>query len=657
MTGVLAASIWQRAGLESLVLTLLIAVVLSWVVWRWRRSGTVMRCVMVSLLAHLLLLLYACRIQWGPAWQGGEGGLLTIRLRDDPDEPLAPSSAPQEAQDASALAPHAASRDDLAAAKSPAAQESREEASSRDEEPVPEAAAHKPVEADAPIAKSEPTSEASRTSREPHEPSQPLPAAAEIASVQTPPKADTEPATTAADAGAAGSKHVALDPPPPAEPSTAAALQSVSEGASLPPAFPFEPLPASSWMPRTAATPPPTAAPLPHDALPPEPLTPQSQLAATRPEKAVVPLVLQARLAGDRLAVAQGWGATPQSEAAVAAALDWLARTQSPDGRWNAAAFGAGRETRTLGHDRQGAGARADTGITALALLAFLGTGQTHLSGPHQGVVRQGLAFLVASQAADGSLAGSAELFAAMYCHGMASLALAEAYALTGDPQLYPPLRRALDYTLVAQHVGGGWRYQPHDPGDMSQFGWQVMALKAGGLGGLSIPPAADQRMRRFLRSCAAGVQGGLASYRPGERPSRTMTAEALVCRWLLDEALPPGATAEATGFLLEELPGQGPANFYYWYYGTLALFPQQGPAWQRWNAALQRELIQRQRSDGWMAGSWDPTDLWGGYGGRVYSTALAALCLEVYYRYLPQEGTAPPSRLTDRLLVPPVPR
>jgi hypothetical protein len=135
------------------------------------------------------------------------------------------------------------------------------------------------------------------------------------------------------------------------------------------------------------------------------------------------------------------------------------------------------------------------------------------------------------------------------------------------------------------------------------------------------------------------------------------MTAEAWVCRWLVDEELPPEVAAEARAYLMEELPGQGPANFYYWYYGTLALFPQQGPAWQRWNAALQRELLSRQRADGWTAGSWDPTDLWGGYGGRVYSTALAALCLEVYYRYLPHEGASPPSRLTDRLLVPPVPR
>ena len=32
--------------------------------------------------------------------------------------------------------------------------------------------------------------------------------------------------------------------------------------------------------------------------------------------------------------------------------------------------------------------------------------------------------------------------------------------------------------------------------------------------------------------------------------------------------------------------------------------------------------------------GSWDPDCAWGGVGGRVYSTAMVALCLEVYHRY-----------------------
>src|SRR5262249_49500385 len=137
-----------------------------------------------------------------------------------------------------------------------------------------------------------------------------------------------------------------------------------------------------------------------------------------------VPEPLRARVAADRLKAAQPFGASPQSEAAVAAALNWLAPAQSENGRWGADSFRAGRETRPiLGQDRRGTGAEADMGISGLALLAFLGSGETHLQGEHREVVQCGLEFLLANQATDGNLAGRAELFAAMYCHGMATLA------------------------------------------------------------------------------------------------------------------------------------------------------------------------------------------------------------------------------------------
>ena len=177
------------------------------------------------------------------------------------------------------------------------------------------------------------------------------------------------------------------------------------------------------------------------------------------------------------------------TEAAVQAALHWLAANQGEDGRWDCSLHGGGREMKTLGHDRGGAGGEADTAVTGLAILAFLGAGQTHVDGPHATSVRRGLEFLVRSQAADGNLAGRAELFARMYCHGMATLAMSEAYGMTGDSGLRPCLERALGYTIRAQHpVTGGWRYQPGDEGDTSQLGWQLMSLHSAELAGLPIP-------------------------------------------------------------------------------------------------------------------------------------------------------------------------
>ncbi len=73
--------------------------------------------------------------------------------------------------------------------------------------------------------------------------------------------------------------------------------------------------------------------------------------------------------------------------------------------------------------------------------------------------------------------------YAKMYCHGIATLALAEAYAMTHDPLIAGPLRDAVKYTWNAQDArSGGRRYLPGHPGDLSQFGckpWPCAAPSA----------------------------------------------------------------------------------------------------------------------------------------------------------------------------------
>jgi hypothetical protein len=162
------------------------------------------------------------------------------------------------------------------------------------------------------------------------------------------------------------------------------------------------------------------------------------------------------------------------------------------------------------------------------------------------------------------------------------------------------------------------------------------MALRSAQFAGVEVSATTRQLNTHFLRSVLHGKSGGLASYRPLQQPSRTMTAEALVCRAFLKWPRNEAAIQEGVNFVMGELPGSGKKNFYYWYYGSLALHQVQGSQWQRWNEALQRELLRLQRHQGEQAGSWDPDTVWGAYGGRAYSTAMAALCLEVYYRYLP---------------------
>ena len=56
------------------------------------------------------------------------------------------------------------------------------------------------------------------------------------------------------------------------------------------------------------------------------------------------PEIYKLRTAPDRLGAAQRHGASPETEAAVKAALKWLADNQKSDGRWSARETGAGQE-------------------------------------------------------------------------------------------------------------------------------------------------------------------------------------------------------------------------------------------------------------------------------------------------------------------------
>ena len=180
-------------------------------------------------------------------------------------------------------------------------------------------------------------------------------------------------------------------------------------------------------------------------------------------------------------------GGTRQSERAVAAALNWLARHQSPDGSWSLTAYkarckdasctGRGQNRRTL-RRRHG-----------LGLLPFLAAGQTHESkGPYKQNIYAGIAYLVKNQKNRRRPAdGPGEL---MYDHGLASIALCECYGMTGDKLVGRAAQAALNFIVEAQDpAGGGWRYEPRMPGDTSVVGWQIMALKSGKMAHLTVNP------------------------------------------------------------------------------------------------------------------------------------------------------------------------
>lgn len=441
-------------------------------------------------------------------------------------------------------------------------------------------------------------------------------------------------------------------PPASADPSTATSESDLDRESSAPLNSPLEaePLrPTDSELDSKAATglqplkPSPVPAELVrNDSLPPTKLpearrheVPPAPKWPARPESISISFA-ERRPENRELALAAR-GGTAETEQAVQKALIWLANKQSNDGRWDPRLTGGGIERQDLGQDRRGAGSRADNGITGLALLAFLAAGHTHQSGEFQMNVARGLEFLLRTQNADGFLGGQSQNFERTYCHSMAMLALSEAYAMTGDRRLLAGLEAAVNYSVRNQNpIDGGWRYQPGESGDMSQFGWKVLALHSAQQAGVRAPDSTWSGMNRFLQLCTRGTYQGIGAYRPKEKESPTMTAEALVCRFLLQREVAAATIDEASRYLLRHPPQGRAINYYYWYYGTLALYHSGGESWQTWNRQLQAILLERQLAQGPDVGSWPAEGMWAGYGGQVFSTAMATLCLEVYYRYLP---------------------
>jgi hypothetical protein len=166
------------------------------------------------------------------------------------------------------------------------------------------------------------------------------------------------------------------------------------------------------------------------------------------------------------------------------------------------------------------------------------------------------------------------------------------------------------------------------------------MMLKSAREVGVAVPEDARTGALAWLQKVAQGRSGGLAIYRPNEgyRVTPTMTAEAWACRQFFDVGGPGPASDEAAAYLMQHGPDRDPFNLYYWYYATLAMYQHGGDNWVLWNARVRDQLVRRQERGGHADGSWDPRlckDKHDSLGGRVYTTALAALTLEVYYRYL----------------------
>ncbi|VTU01350.1 Uncharacterized protein OS=Blastopirellula marina DSM 3645 GN=DSM3645_18766 PE=4 SV=1: Prenyltrans_2 [Gemmataceae bacterium] len=332
-------------------------------------------------------------------------------------------------------------------------------------------------------------------------------------------------------------------------------------------------------------------------------------------------------------------GGNEASERAVALGLAWLARQQKQDGGWTY--DGSSKDERVA--------------ATGMALLPFLAAGETHQRGKrYQKTVASGLQFLLRNCPLSGNNAG--RMSGNMYAHAIGALALCEAYGMTRDRGLLLAAgQAAINHIVRAQAANGSWGYSPGSAGDTSIVGWQLQALKAAILGkDIVVPAATMKKAVDFLNLAGAGSRKAMYGYadNAGAAPGTSLTAVGLLSRYYIDGWGPDNAgMAEGVTGLMKKAPVKTAAvpKMYFYYYATQVVHFFEGDEWRTWNegpkgadgvrkGGMRDWLVGVQvKKDGPNLGSFDPDGDWIGRScGRLGTTAMCLLTLEVYYRNLP---------------------
>ncbi len=356
------------------------------------------------------------------------------------------------------------------------------------------------------------------------------------------------------------------------------------------------------------------------------------------------------RRGGRRNLRAGGGGRKTQS--AVDLALEWLKNHQSAGGNWDSDGFEDQCKLNKCGGPGESV---YDPGQSGLALLCFLGAGETHNSGQYKDTVKNGLRYLKNIQDSEGCFGPrTAQHF--QYNHMCAALAMTEAYGLTGSRLFKDSAQRGVGFVQQSQNPYLAWRYGVRDgDNDTSVTGWAAMVIKSAKMAELDVDEGSFRGALAWVEKMTEPEFGRVGYQRRGGPPARTTD---MMERYPADQS----ESLTGVGVLVRIFAGQDPKknefiqkgadlmvkkaprwdldagtiDFYYWYYSTLAMFQVGGDHWKKWNEAMKTAIVDHQRVEQGRdeRGSWDPVDPWAPEGGRIYATTMNALCLEVYYRY-----------------------
>ncbi len=289
-----------------------------------------------------------------------------------------------------------------------------------------------------------------------------------------------------------------------------------------------------------------------------------------------------------------------------------------------------------------------NTGITSLAVMAFLAKGHTPGAGPYGETINLGIDYILSQQLENGLLIckdRSGRTTGMMYSHSIATLLLCEVTGMVDEARqqkLDSVLPKALLVLLQAQAVpkanmhAGGWRYAPGTvESDLSLTGWSIMALRAAKLNGAAIPDEHIAMAISYILKCRS--PDGSFTYMPQlGQGTASMTGVAVLCLELCGEH-GHESVVPAGDFILRQPPviteNGTPYRFRYYafYYCAQAMFQLGGKHWETFAPHMYDSLLGDQHGNG----------SWGYEAGAsrysdTYPTALAVLTLTVSARQLP---------------------
>jgi hypothetical protein len=291
---------------------------------------------------------------------------------------------------------------------------------------------------------------------------------------------------------------------------------------------------------------------------------------------------------------------------AVDKALKFLADKQEADGAWG------------------------NTAVTGFTLLAFMANGHMPNQGEHGRVVAKGVRYLCSTAREDGYLVGARG--GNMYCHGMAALALTQAYGMTGDEDVKKITKRSIELIIKTQNNEGGWRYDPSPTGaDISVTIMQVMALRGAKDAGIHVPDKVMKDAIKYVNRCYDKRSGGYR-YQPYSSGAGYARTAAGVCVLQLCGEY----DADEIKAAVEYMERTGDDRGHYWYghyYACHAMNQVGGEVWERYYKRMRDRLL----APGYQrpSGEWYDPSREAAYG-PAYQTSIAVLILSVPTHYLP---------------------